>query len=706
MNINKQTINKRALAVFILLLIAICLVGALSGDRLSGKVYISEVCPHNAGIMYDSVGFYHDFIEITNPTSQTVNLSGYGLSDDSSNLMKYVFPDVELSAGASRIIWADIDSAYYDAVGTPFEDDNGLYTQFSLKDHEMLYLTDPDGYVVDSVRIPEMKDDMALSRSSSKDKGVAGPSKYSKEVTPVLSSLIDPPALSAVSGYYPTSFELIIDGNGNEVLYTLDGSDPAVNGMRYVEPLLISDRSALANLYANIKASNTIEQPDLPPVSKAFIVRAVSKSADGAFSEEKCATYFIGNDIYDICKGTYTLSIVSDPDGLFSDEKGICVPGNTWEMNRDKAREAGVDLRFAPANFNMRGRHWRRKASLMLFDENLKCLYDEEGTINVRGATSRFLLQKSFAVKPIVEGQKVFDGLIPESGDSFDLRIGGEDEAYLTNFRDTLNSAIAGDMDVCAQRSVCCQVYLNGEYWGCYNLQDHINTSLIEARYGVAADNVNLIKNHNIESGLDIDYEQYQDMEGFAKNNDFSDDANYEKFCMMVDIDSLIDYYIAEIFFANHDAYINNVGMWRARTPGSGVYEDGRWRFLLFDTDDSDSIWEDTSNKDTFVSGNWMGVNPDTELFFSNLSKNQKFRARFRERFSYLMENDLSFASTGPVIDEFETVYSRPMVRSMQRFGKEEASLEQYGQNVEVVRSFFRNRCDNIGKYLMQHMGD
>ena len=126
----------------------------------------------------------------------------------------------------------------------------------------------------------------------------------------------------------------------------------------------------------------------------------------------------------------------------------------------------------------------------------------------------------------------------------------------------------------------------------------------------------------------------------------------------------------------------------------------------MFDTDDSDSIWEDKSDKDTFVSGNWMGVNPDTELFFSNLSKNQEFRARFRERFSYLMENDLSFASTGPVIDEFETVYSRPMVRSMQRFGKEEASLEQYGKNVEVVRSFFRNRCDNIGKYLMQHMGD
>lgn len=60
----------------------------------------------------------------------------------------------------------------------------------------------------------------------------------------------------------------------------------------------------------------------------------------------------------------------------------------------------------------------------MLFDKDLNCLYDEFATINIRGATSRFLFQKSFAIKPEKTGQTVFSGLLPGAGDSMDLRTG------------------------------------------------------------------------------------------------------------------------------------------------------------------------------------------------------------------------------------------------------------------------------------------
>lgn len=698
--------NKIVLTAFVILLLILCVIGLTLNSGRNTGVYISEVCPHNSDIIYDSVGYYHDFIEITNPTDEAVDLSGYGLSDDSSDLMKYVFPDVVLPSGKSVFVWADVDLAYYDAVGIAFVDENGLYTQFRLKDHEMLYLTDPDGIVVDSVRIPDMKDNLVLIRNNPEDKGAVGISKYYEGRMPVISQSVKAPVLSETSGFYPESFELTISGDEYEILYTTDGSDPMISGIKYEGPIAVSDRTDLPNQYADVPSSNINEQPALQPVSKAFVVRAVSKDRNGWFSEERYATYFVGSDIRDICEDTYTLSIISDPDGLFSDKTGICVPGDIWEMNKEKAKEAGADLRFAPANFNMRGKEWRRNARLMLFNKDLKCLYDEYATINIRGATARFLSQKSFAIKPVASGQKVFDRLIPGSGDSLDLRIGGEDEAFLTNFRDTLNSRIVEDMDICAQRSVCCQVYIDGEYWGCYNLLDHINTSLLASRYDLPADNVNLIKNHEVVSELAIDYDQYQELEEFVKNHDLASDSDYSRFCEMVDIDSLIDFYCAEIFFVNHDAYVNNIAIWRSRYPGPGQYEDCKWRFLLFDTDDSDSIWYDAADKDSFTSGNWMGVNPDTDLYFSNLSGNASFRERFRERFLYLLDNDLSFKRTGPIVNGFEEEYTSPMVRSMKRFGKEDMTKEQYEQNVDVVRRFFRDRGKYVSEYLMQHMGD
>ncbi len=316
------------------------------------------------------------------------------------------------------------------------------------------------------------------------------------------------------------------------------------------------------------------------------------------------------------------------------------------------------------------------------------------------------MLQKSFAIKPRGEGGRVFAGLLPGAGDSLDLRTGGEDDAFLTGFRDVLNNTVAKDLNIAAQHSLCAQVFLDGEYWGCYNLQDHMNTSFIASRYGVNENNINLIKNFEVTSGLDKDYKQYMELDSFIKENDMATEANYAAFCELVDIDSLIDYYCAEIFFANSDAYFNNVAIWRARNVRGGEYEDGRWRFLLFDTDDTDSLFDDTFDRDSFVSGNAMGINPDTEKYFSNLSRNAGFRARFRARFEELLQNDFSYDKTGPVIDRFEKEYTAPMVRSIQRFGVPSFTADEYRDNVETVRNFFAKRSGYIGQYLVEHMGE
>ena len=57
----------------------------------------------------DEYGEYDDWIEIYNKGSNSINLNNYYLSDDISNLTKYIFPDYILGPNEYFIVWADDD---------------------------------------------------------------------------------------------------------------------------------------------------------------------------------------------------------------------------------------------------------------------------------------------------------------------------------------------------------------------------------------------------------------------------------------------------------------------------------------------------------------------------------------------------------------------------------------------------------------------
>lgn len=674
-------------------------------------LYISEVCPHNDDIIYDSIGSHNDYIVVTNSSDDEADLKDYALSDDGSDLGKFSFPHYILKPGDSVTVWA-CEQTVFGEEG--FADDGSFYTGFGLKDHEMLFLSDPKRIVIDSLKLPNMKRDEALLRDSAMDKGAVGMSRFLEDdpYKAHISDAVLAPVLSGLSGFYEDAFDLSMDGSGSEILYTLDGSDPYTSGVKYSGPVRIEDGSALPNRYASIAEIADIADLFIPqdPVSKAVVVRAVCKSPDGLFSKETVATYFVGSNIHDMCTGTYTVSIVSDPDGLFSKERGIYVLGRVREMNEKKAEEMGVDVSVAPANYKMSGRGWRRDAKVTLFDPDGKMLFDEDDEISIRGRSSRDINQKGFNIRPKKKGDKVFEGLFPDAGDILMLRTGSTEDVYKTNFRDALNQRIAKDFNVCSQSSLCCQVFLDGEYWGCYNLQEHLDPSFIASYYEVDGSNVNIVRieaEKEAESGRVSDIEQYMQIERFAGEHDLGDDGNYAIFCDMVDIDSLIDYYIAQIFFANDDAYYGNYGLWRVRTPELGDHEDGKWRFILYDLDNTDGYAENAaSSVDSFVDGSFIGYNADDDRFFAPLSENAQFRKRFRDRFNELLSSDLSYDNTGKILDEMEETYKGPMVNSLRRFYKSDATEEDYTESVDVVRNFLKKRGGYISEYLRQHMGD
>ena len=73
---------------------------------VAGQIVINEVCPSNISTIQNSNGMYSDWIELYNAGSSDVDLSGYGLTDDSGVPFRFKFLSEVLTPGNSVLIFA------------------------------------------------------------------------------------------------------------------------------------------------------------------------------------------------------------------------------------------------------------------------------------------------------------------------------------------------------------------------------------------------------------------------------------------------------------------------------------------------------------------------------------------------------------------------------------------------------------------------
>ena len=130
-----------------------------SFDKREGSTLrINEVQSSNATCIADEQGLYPDWIEIVNIGSGTIDLSGYGLSDDVDKPMRWLFPEgASLGAGERLIVFAD---------GSNNLTADIPHTNFSISSGgETLSLYDADGGLLDRVTLPELAADTSYARS-------------------------------------------------------------------------------------------------------------------------------------------------------------------------------------------------------------------------------------------------------------------------------------------------------------------------------------------------------------------------------------------------------------------------------------------------------------------------------------------------------------------------------------------------------------
>ncbi len=131
----------------------------LTAGRGLAQVVISEFMASNDDTLVDGDGNSSDWIELYNPGESAVDLTGWYLSDNATNLTQWAFPAASIAAGEFLVVFASgqADTAYTDSLGY-------LHTTFKLSaGGEDVILTEADGVTIADAFMdyPEQEEDVS-----------------------------------------------------------------------------------------------------------------------------------------------------------------------------------------------------------------------------------------------------------------------------------------------------------------------------------------------------------------------------------------------------------------------------------------------------------------------------------------------------------------------------------------------------------------
>jgi len=141
-----------------------------------------------------------------------------------------------------------------------------------------------------------------------------------------------------------------------------------------------------------------------------------------------------------------------------------------------------------------------------------------------------------------------------------------------------------------------------------------------------------------------------------CRENDLSVEENYKRVCNCIDIQSFIDYYSFEVYIANCDSIANNLAMWRSISVTDEPYRDGKWRYILYDTDDSVGMVGGMTEPDvdSFVTGHWtrnLIGEKGFDLFIA-LLKNEGFKKQFVLSFMDMVNDTFDYQTVSVLLEE------------------------------------------------------
>ncbi len=508
-------------------MLALVFLLCLWATAAQAQVVINEILARNG--TYEN-GQAYDWIELKNDGTETVDLSGYVLSlIHKNNEQVYTFSQgSSLKKGEYAIVYC----AKFDTVTS--KKANIYYAPLDIsKKSGSILLQNAAGDVVDSLTYDQQYGTISYGRVG--DTGafqfLATATKGAANANTGFDTRAAAPHFSVAGGLYESNFSVSLSAPAEcEIRFTVDGSEPTEKSPLY--------------------------QREFTLFNGVTCIRARAFQSGALPSEVISQTYLIGVQ-YDVP----VVSLITDDKYLFNSKTGVMTRGDGATPNYEQ--------------------NWEYPVNIEYFEDGQQI--NQIGTFRVTGATSRAYGQKTISIfARAAYGDSLFNFNPFNNRDGYDgyksltLRAAGT-ESFQTRFRDPLLGMRAVGLGIYYQEQRPVVVYVNGEYFGHYNLAERVNKHSLAQFEGVTdeylIDTMTIIKGRGeVQQGSRAEWDE---LIKYLKKNDLNDPEKLKYVTDRLDVESYFTHTIIEMIIGNAD--IGNVRYYKIG--------DGKWKCALYDLD-------------------------------------------------------------------------------------------------------------------------
>lgn len=539
---------------------------------------------------------------------------------------------------------------------------NLFHTNFKISTNpETLTLSNNTGNIIDQLLIEGLPPDVSIGVSYTPGNTVnyiETTPGYQNAAEEYLGTVQNEVIFSENGGIKDAPLNLSLAGNSfsQVIRYTTDGSSPNSLSQIYTSPIQISNNiSVRAQIY-----------------SDNYLPSSVSTES------------YIFNSNHDI--DLMLLSV--DPIDFFDDDFGIYVfgPEGTFETS----------MPYFGANF---WEDWERPIHFSFYENDSDDFVEFNAGVKIFGGWSRGQNgQRSLSF--FARGQygdskfehSFFDNVTYNDFEAFTIRNSGQDWLR-SSIKDIMLTSLMRGSELDFQDYNPVATYINGTYWGMYNMREKINEHMLASKHNIDSGSITLLTN-NAET-IEGDNEEYNQLIDYVENTDLSDDSNFEYIKDRVDLQNYALYHATNIFINNTDWPGNNIKFWK--------HPDTKWRWIMYDTDFGFGPWWNISNY--YENTLSYALNPDgpewpnppwSTLLFRKLITNIGFRNQFINR--YADELNTRF-SPNNMINHINQIYStiEPEVIAHYTRWKDDPSVGYEIDDINAHVDFYLTNMESFG---------
>lgn len=566
-----------------------------------------------------------------------------------------------------------------------------LGVQLGATDGEVLELRKADGTSVEYLLLPALEsgESYGTTIDGSIDKYYLSATKGASNSGAAVqekSGLM----FSVPGGFYENDFLLELTApEGYTVYYTTDGTEPTLESTKYETPFRIQNRSGGNFIYATGMQENFYTPSS---IDMGTVVRAIMVDANGTVVEEKIASYYVGF-IYDSdYENLPVLSIVTNPENLFDYFDGIYVKGRSYE---DAVASGSIAYEQAANYLN----GWLKPAHIEFFEANKDKSFETDVNIKIAWDVSVANSQKSFVIKPLNaeslhQGTSVLKYLNTISN-TLQVTTGYNDNTY--KLRELTAQNLLKDYTTAVLELTPCIVFIDGEYWGVYFLQENFDEMYLKHAYSVE-DNRMMFRRNDILQEPE-EKESFKELKKSVIMNDLSVAANYEEVKAKLNIQSYIENICINMYLANAE-YGNTNFWWRSWKETEQENCDGTWHLVLPRLDNA-MYNGTTGGKTTYSINSFLMPTVAGDPIFQSLLESPEFRGKLLETMQKLADEVFTMDKVDEKLGEVNRLMKKVSLSSFKRFHGNITS-EYYDAETEKIRSFFEQREEYIMLYTKE----